>query len=398
MIEEFRLSLKKTAEMIRERWDERFERAFWNCCAMVALNSVEGISSPIMILIIGPSSSGKSTLLSLFREAGNIVWLDDFTPKSFVSHVGGVKEEKLAKIDLLPKLKDKCLIISDLAPLFSQPAETLTQSIGIITRVLDGHGLMTTSGVRGIRGYSGSYIFTWLAASTPIGPHVWVKMSKAGSRMLFQKINGIETFSLENIEDFPVILNIMRNGVTGAFSKLFARGARTVREDEISIPDGWHQKLFFYSTIVSKLRPAPVFTYASRKEKAELTYVDESPMRVFTQLKELTKGLNLALGDDYETIEKCIMELVAGSVPHLRHEFLRKLISQEKEEFTIKDIFPERRSCSSTQDHFDTFVAMKLLKKEEDFKLTGEKGRPSVTYKKLSLLRRLGSEWAEYFN
>jgi hypothetical protein len=54
-----------------------------------------------------------------------VIRLDQFTPKAFVSHAANRKPEQLAKIDLLPKLKDKTLLVKELAPIFRGREDSL---------------------------------------------------------------------------------------------------------------------------------------------------------------------------------------------------------------------------------------------------------------------------------
>ncbi len=44
--------------------------------------------------------------------------VDNFTPKSFVSHAASVAQDKLGEIDLLPKIRNKTMLTKELAPLF----------------------------------------------------------------------------------------------------------------------------------------------------------------------------------------------------------------------------------------------------------------------------------------
>jgi predicted transcriptional regulator len=140
---------------------------------------------PVALVLQGPAGCGKSTVLDFFENCDDTKKTDRFTPHSFVSHMARKKQEELEKIDLLPKLKDKMFITPDLAPLFGSPQEQLRDKLSILTRVLDGRGLTTESGVYGTRGYSGDYYFVWIAASTPIPYRVWDLMGSLGARMLF---------------------------------------------------------------------------------------------------------------------------------------------------------------------------------------------------------------------
>ena len=64
---------------------------------------------------------------------------------------------------------------------------------GKTTRVLDGEGLETDSGVHGQRGYTGDYHFMLLAGTTPIQPRVFKVMGNFGSRLFFLSLRSPDT-------------------------------------------------------------------------------------------------------------------------------------------------------------------------------------------------------------
>lgn len=151
---------------------------------------IKDISNPGALVVIDVPSAGKTVTLNFFSGFEKSLSLDNFTPASFVSQAANVKPEKLKDIDLLPKIKDKVLIIRDLAPLFGLRDDDLLKSMGILTRVLDGEGLELSGGVHGQRGYSGDYSFMFLAASTPISPKVFKLMGNLGSRLFFLNLRS----------------------------------------------------------------------------------------------------------------------------------------------------------------------------------------------------------------
>lgn len=151
---------------------------------------INDISNPCALVFIDVPSAGKTITLNFFAGFEKSLALDHFTPASFVSQAANVKLEKLKDIDLLPKIKDKVLIIRDLAPLFGQRDDDLLKNMGILTRVLDGEGLELGAGVHGLRGYSGDFSFMLLAASTPISPKVFKLMGNLGSRLFFLNLRS----------------------------------------------------------------------------------------------------------------------------------------------------------------------------------------------------------------
>lgn len=110
---------------------------------------LEDLSHPLAINLQDCPSSWKTTVLDFFTIKGVTYRSDHFTPKSFVTHAANVKKEKLSEIDLLPRIKDKVLIVPELAPLFGVRKEDLLDNISILTRVFDGKGYLSDSGVQG---------------------------------------------------------------------------------------------------------------------------------------------------------------------------------------------------------------------------------------------------------
>ncbi len=161
--------------------------------SVVAQFLVKDITNPCAVVLVDVPSSGKTIAINFFDGIPELTYATDkFTPASFVSNAANVKKEKLAEIDLLPRIQYRMLLIRDFATLFSKREEDLKEMLGILTRVLDGEGLNTDSGVHGQREYNGEYLFMMLAASTPVPPKVWKIMGNLGSRLLFLSINSSE--------------------------------------------------------------------------------------------------------------------------------------------------------------------------------------------------------------
>ena len=156
------------------------------CMATVATLLLKNNSNPTALVLIGEPSKGKTTVLELFEELEGIAYLtDQFTPKAFVSHYAKTSSEDLQKTDLLHRVIKKCLIVPDFGVIFGRRKEDLNESLGILTRVLDGKGLSSDSGVHGQRKVKGDCMFSMLCATTPFGYDIWDAMGRFGSRLLF---------------------------------------------------------------------------------------------------------------------------------------------------------------------------------------------------------------------
>jgi len=175
-------------EIVKETISGNFPR-LWEatdaCLSVCATLFLNDLTNPVGINLLGPPSCGKTTVLSFFYEVPYCYKSDHFTPASFVSHSVNVKKKDLAKIDMLPKIKNKIMIIPELAPVFSKRKEYLEENIGVLIRVFDGQGFQSDTGAQGRRGYSGEHLFAWLGATTPLPYRVWQTMGKLGSRWLF---------------------------------------------------------------------------------------------------------------------------------------------------------------------------------------------------------------------
>jgi len=156
--------------------------------AQILLNDVR---NPFALVLVDVPSAGKTITINFFSDIPGISYSTDvFSPASFVSNSSNVKRKDLEKIDLLPRIRHKLFLIRDLAPIFGQRDDDLLKSLGVLTRVLDGEGLQTDTGVHGQRGYTGDYLFNVLAGSTPMNPRVWKLMGNLGSRLFFLNLNS----------------------------------------------------------------------------------------------------------------------------------------------------------------------------------------------------------------
>jgi len=168
---------------------------------------------PVTLIVTGPSGSGKTQpLMWLMRaDSGIIERSDSFTPKSFVSHASNVKKKELEKIDLLPKLKDRCLCTKELAPLFAGREDELRASFAQLTTVLDGEGLVTSSGVHGTRGYHEPINFAWLGATVPPSEKVFGLMAALGTRLFFFSTDGARP----SAKDYAAKIGCIHQGEEG---------------------------------------------------------------------------------------------------------------------------------------------------------------------------------------
>src|SRR5437773_6177399 len=143
------------------------------CASVVTQLLLNDVANPFALVLLDVPSSGKTITENFFDVPRLSYTTDHFTPASLVSNASNVKREELIKVDMLPRIRYKTLIVRDLAPIFRAKEDALLEMVGRLTRALDGEGLETDSGVHGQRGYKGDYLFMMLAGSTPLSPRVY---------------------------------------------------------------------------------------------------------------------------------------------------------------------------------------------------------------------------------
>ena len=114
---------QKLRETIVSLFDERVWFMTEACASVIATLMLEDLSNPIGLNLVDGPSSEKTTVLSFFYDLPCVYRSDSFTPACFVSHAANVKTEKLPSIDLLPRIRHKCLVVPELAPTFGADRE-----------------------------------------------------------------------------------------------------------------------------------------------------------------------------------------------------------------------------------------------------------------------------------
>jgi hypothetical protein len=154
--------------------------------------NINDCNLPFAGILLGPAISLKTVSIELFRGRDNTFYTDNFSAKAFVSHNSAISKDRLKEVDMLPKIKNKFFLTPELAPTFAQREEELIQTLGIMTRILDGHGYESDTGAQGHRGYNEEIMFTWLGASVEIPPKVHKQLSVLGPKLYFFRLSKSE--------------------------------------------------------------------------------------------------------------------------------------------------------------------------------------------------------------
>lgn len=307
------------------------------------------ITLPFAGIILGPPSSFKTLALEMLREIPLTFYTDSFTPKSFVSHNTNVTAEQLLKIDMLPKLKNKLFITPELAPIFSGKDEDLIQTLGIITRIMDGHGYESDSGAYGHRGYREDMMFTWIGASVDIPRKVYKHLGTLGPKLYFYRVPYCKRTNAEYIaelelNDFTQRRDEVKQKLKDYFD-WFVRNPTKILEENGStklIKLKWDsskdehliEHIVKLGNLLSHLRGVSV-TWETRdtggSDYGYTTPTIESPSRAMLSLMSLAKGHAILTGRNSLSIEDIpiVIKTVLSTAPLERVLIFELLLNME---------------------------------------------------------------------
>ena len=88
---------------------------------------------------------------------------------------------------MLLKMKNNIVLAPELATLFAKPEDELRELIAILTRVADGRGLESDTGL-GHKGVTGKVMFVMGGAAVEIPPNVYRLLTTFGPKAIFLQV------------------------------------------------------------------------------------------------------------------------------------------------------------------------------------------------------------------
>jgi hypothetical protein len=285
--------------------------------------NIKDCTLPLAVIVLGAPSSLKTQGIELFRKWPYTYYTDNFSARSFVSHNTSVNREQLKEIDLLPKIKNKIFLTPELAPTFASKDDDLVQLLGIITRVVDGHGYFSNSGAHGGRGYEGPMMFVWIGAAVDIPKRVHKCLSTLGPKLYFLRLPkevypNPEKEYLKQIKgtDFGTKVSAIHDALFD-YLKWVELCPFAVLEQSSSLPKiTWNSEnkddelsityIIRLGILLSHLRGSVPTWDTSHSQGSEYAYgiaTIEEPSRAITQLMNLAKGRAISQGRNFITKE-----------------------------------------------------------------------------------------------
>ncbi len=360
---------------------------------------IADITSPFGLVFIDVPSSGKTTVLNFFADLEGLVYATDkFTPSSFVSHASEKKEDALKKIDLLPRIKNKVFLVRDFAPIFGMRDDDLLKTMGLLTRVFDGEGLVTDSGLYGSRGYKGEYLFMFLGASTPISPRVWKVMSGFGSRLYFLNMNTPDKNHVELARQLKTNYSFKEKELkcrkyTKELCKETFRGIKKVNWNREKDKDQLLEEIALISQLVASLRGTiHVWKSEGQRESNYTAPLIEKPDRINQALYNLARGHAVVCGRTHlEDIDVGFVIQVALSSGPLERVRLFNLLIDNDGRLETQTIMSSLGFSRPTSLNLMEMLKHLKLVKENIIDMPGIGKRPGRTEHKIKLRKRY--EW-----
>jgi hypothetical protein len=280
--------------------------------------NIKGCTLPFAGILLGPPSCLKTVNIELFRKWPQTYYTDNFSARSFVSHSTAVPREQLEEIDMLPRIKGKLFLTPELAPTFAAKDDELIQVLGIVTRILDGHGYESDTGAHGHRGYNERMMFVWVGAAVDIPRKVYKHLATLGPKLYFLRLgrstNKSEDDYYEEIDhDFEAKIKEIRDALF-EYLKYFEicrhaaveNGLPKILWNDTEDEEAAERQIIKLGQLLARLRGVVSTWETHGTQGSDYSYsipTIEEPGRAITQLRNLARGHALSKGRNHITSE-----------------------------------------------------------------------------------------------
>ncbi len=388
---DFKPGAEEKIYYLKKKIEEQFP-GLWKpteaCLSVVSQLLISDIVNCLLLVLVGVPASRKTTVLKWFSDTPVTYCSDDFTPSAFVSHYASATEKDLSKIDLLPRIKGKVLIVAELLPIFDAPYETLMHNMAIITRLLDGQGYTSDSGVHGRRGYTGAegeYVFHWLGAIAFVPHHMWKLVGNMGPRIYFylfpkEAEKDAKELAKELQENYKEKTTICKNAVHSYISYLLNSYPTKIEWEKEKDSSSACEMISNFALLLCRLRGNVEIHHLDDSDEESLNYkqpIVEAPHRANQVLYNYARGHAVLYGRRHITNEDVplVAKIALNSANTDRVRLFEILISNNGKA-TTKEL-KEQLNCSANMA-IQTMMALKVLGLIEIKQATSGKqgGRP----------------------
>lgn len=372
-LQRFERRVRESINELKDIVDRNFPGLFSvlkMCLSVKLVMSIDEITLPVMLILLGPPASGKTTVITMMESLPDIYKTDSFTPASIVTAYAGKTKGELDKIHLISLIDGKTFLTSELAPLFSVREDVLVTNIGILTRLLDGQGYLRNTGVHQQLG-SDSCFFTWIGAMVDVPKNIWPLIGRLGAKQFFLRLT-IETSYKKEQEQ--ILKNIHGKSYKVRLEEITSKlqecwklirefpGQKDGKIVWNDLKDDQESMLMIiqFAQLLARLRgkiPTDGTRNTSGTNYAFLEPIIESAERSFHSLYNIARGNALLHGRNYIIKEdvRGVESIVLSSASKERIELLKSL-KENNGELTTTQFMQKRKVTRST-----ALRAMKML-------------------------------------
>jgi len=339
---------------------------------------INGITQCNSLFLIGDPSTKKSTLLEIMRGLDRVIFSDIFSPASWVSGARNVEGND----DLLPRLRNRCLVTPELGVLFKD--RNLPQTLGLLTRLLDGMGYVRHTGF-GEVGVHENVRFNWCAAIVKIQPKIWDLLGHLGHRLLFLHLEN-DNESVEAVEnrlvrmitedrDYNEKLSICRDACVAYFQKIQARYPNGVTWNTAMDEQSAKQLIVRAALMLKSLR-------GTIDPKDATNTIFEEPTRLTQSFYNICRGYALmhdrthVIFNDVESI----LAVMLDSAPPERKILLLALLEQNGEIDVDQYMEIAKRGYKRVLDDFTNFETLNIVEFIQDNTVKKIKLKPEFSW------------------
>ena len=385
-LDEYHKTISKEFTILKQTIEKNFVNRSFAIEVLLSVKAqmkVEGITQPFTLILMGNPSTHKSTMLEIVSTLPDCYVSDSFTPKSFVSHSANAKKSDLGKIDLLPRIKHKTLITPELAPLFSGKQDELIEYFGMLTRILDGRGFQSDSGVHGKRGYSGDYYFSWLGAVIDIPHRVWSLLGNLGPKIYFFRLPEDPITGDSKIKQIKKSLKENSYVQRLETSKIAIKKFWRFVESRPQLQDGkiiWNsekddeetlERIVELAMVLANLRGTIPTWYTNDSGGTMYNFetpIKEDPSRASSAFYNLARGHAVLYGRNYITKDdlSVVIPTALSSAPRERVDLFRLLIENEGKLNTERFMKYAKVSRATALKEMEKIHILGLVTKQEE--------------------------------
>ena len=275
---------------------------------------------PLWLYVVAPPGGSKTELLRGIASE-RVMTLSTLTPNTLISGLKGDPE----KVDLLPKLDGKLLVIKDFTSILSKKPEDATAIFADLREAYDGYLEKSFGSGVGTKGYHSR--FGIIAAVTPAIDMVRNVHSLLGERFLRVNIRSDEEKAIKRASEAEGTERAMRDEMTSVIGDYYARVPEWI-DDSVVIEQRQLEQMRALAQVSATLR-----TSVQRDRRRSVLYPPEPEIgtRLVKQLMRLAKALanwrerHLVTAEDYITVRRVALD----GIPKQRIACLRTLLSAD---------------------------------------------------------------------